>query len=62
MDLFVHRIPKGCFPEHLENMFLKHTNIKPIEISPIEFSSDTGKALAVFTTADYANLAFDSIS
>ena len=62
VDLFVHRIPKGCFPEHLENMFLKHTNIKPSEISPIEFNSDTGKTMAVFTTADHANLAFASIS
>lgn len=60
-ELFVHRIPKGCFPEHISNMFLTHTHIKPKEVPPIDFNSDTGKTTVSFPTPEHANLAFKMI-
>jgi hypothetical protein len=60
-DLFVHRIPKGCIPEHISNMFLAHTHIKPKEVPNIEFNSDTGKTIVSFVSADHANSAFKTL-
>jgi len=60
-ELFVHRIPKGCFPEHISNMFVTHTYIKPKEVPPIEFNSDTGKTTVTFISAEHANIAFKTI-
>jgi len=60
-ELFVHRIPKGCTPEHVQNMFLKHTSIQPSEVPKIEFNSETGKTTIVFTSTEHANLAFKTL-
>lgn len=60
-ELFVHRIPKGCFPEHISNMFLTHTHIKPKEVPPIDFNSDTGKTTVSFVSSEHANIAFKTI-
>jgi RNA exonuclease 1 len=60
-ELFVHRIPKGCFPEHISNMFLTHTHIKPKEVPQIEFNSDTGKTTVSFISSEHANIAFKTI-
>jgi len=59
-DLFVHRIPKGCQPEHIKNMFLSHTSIQPEEVTDIIYNSDTGKTTVSFLTSGHAKLAFDS--
>ena len=60
-ELFVHRIPKGMKPEHIENMFLSYTNIKPEEVDDIIFGSDTGKTTIRFPSAEHANLAFKTM-
>ena len=60
-ELFVHRIPKGCKAEHISNMFLAHTFIKPKEVPTIEFNSDTGKTTVVFASPDHANVAFKTL-
>jgi RNA exonuclease 1 len=60
-QLFVHRIPKQCKPEHLTNMFLKHTTIHPVEVDAIHFAGNTGKTHVSFKSPAHANLAFNSI-
>jgi RNA exonuclease 1 len=60
-QLFVHRIPKQCKPQHLTNMFLNHTGIQPTEVEDLEFSGDTGKAHVTFRSSRHAGLAFDTI-
>ena len=58
ISLFVHRIPKGCKPEHLKNMIVSYTSISPTEINDIIFGSDTGKTTVTFKSPEHASLAF----
>jgi len=60
-ELFVHRIPKGCYPEHISNMFLAHTHIKPQEVQTIDFNSDTGKTTVSFLTVEHAHTVFKTL-
>jgi len=60
-QLFVHRIPRGCTQEHIQNMLLAHTAIQVKEVPEIEFNSETGKTTVVFPSADHAKLAFRTI-
>ena len=60
-DLFVHRIPKGCKPEHIKNMFMAHTSIAPEEVPDLVFGSDTGKTTITFSSAEHASLAFNTL-
>ena len=60
-QLFVHRIPKQCRPQHLEKMFLKNTSIAPTEVDDIEFLSETGKTHVSFKSVRHASLAFDTL-
>ncbi len=60
-DLFVHRIPKGCKPEHIKNMFLAHTSILPEEVQDLEYKGDTGKTNVTFVSPEHANLAFKTL-
>ena len=60
-ELFVHRIPKGCYPEHISNMFLAHTHIKPKEVQTIDFNSDTGKTTVTFLTVEHAHTVFKTL-
>ena len=60
-ELFVHRIPKGVFQQHISKMFLAHTQIEPKEVPTIEFNSETGKTTVVFASGDHANLVFKSL-
>jgi len=60
-QLFVHRIPKLCKPEHLSNMFLKNTSIQPVEVEEIQFSGTTGKTHVIFKSSRHANLAFEAL-
>ena len=60
-QLFVHRIPKQCKPQHLTNMFLNHTGVQPTEVEDLEFSGDTGKAHVTFRSTRHAGLAFDTL-
>jgi len=60
-DLFVHRIPKGCQPEHIANMFLAYTTIKPEEVQDVEYKGDHGKVHVKFMSAAHASLAFSCL-
>lgn len=60
-ELFVHRIPKGCFPEHISKMFLAHTNVRPKDVPKIDFNSETGKTTVTFLSADHASVAFKTL-
>ena len=42
-------------------MIVKHTDIQPITVDPIEFSGNTGKTLVTFKTARHCRLAFDTL-
>ena len=60
-QLFVHRLPKNCKPEHVSEMFLAHTSIETVTIDDIEFNSGTGKTHVTFRSTRHANLAFDTL-
>jgi RNA exonuclease 1 len=60
-QLFVHRIPKQCKPQHITNMFLNHTGVQPTEVEDLEFSGDSGKAHVTFRSTRHAGLAFDTL-
>lgn len=60
-QLFVHRIPKICKPDHLTNMFLKQTDIQPSQVEEIQFSGNLGKTHINFKSARHANLVFDTL-
>jgi RNA exonuclease 1 len=60
-ELFIHRIPKGCKPEHIKNMFLAHTSIQPEDVPDIVFGVGTGKTTIAFKSPEHANLAFRSL-
>mmetsp|Transcript_8234 Transcript_8234/g.12399 ORF Transcript_8234/g.12399 Transcript_8234/m.12399 type:complete len:604 (-) Transcript_8234:43-1854(-) len=60
-DLFVHRIPKGCKPDHIKNMFLAYTSIIPEEVPDLEYKGDTGKVNVTFASRAHANLAFSTL-
>jgi len=60
--LLVHRIPKGCTENYIEEMFEKFTHVVPTLVDPIEFkNNDQGKSLVYFDSESYANLAFDTL-
>ena len=63
-ELFIHRIPKICKPEHLIQMFIAHTCIQPKEVKDIEFAGgvDTGKTTITFSSPDHAMIAFKTLS
>jgi RNA exonuclease 1 len=62
-QLFIHRIPaKTCSENHLEAMFLEHTNIRPEVVDKIEFNEKgQGRTHVHFTSGDHAKLAFDCL-
>jgi RNA exonuclease 1 len=60
-QLFIHRIPKHCKPEHLSLMFLKHASVEPSDVEPIEFANGLGKTHVVFRSSKHASLAFDTL-
>ena len=61
-ELFVHRIPRSFTKEHVENLFLMLTNIKPSNVPDIEYGNDTGKATVKFLSGDHSRLAFETLS
>lgn len=60
-QLFVHRIPKVCKTNDLTGMILKHTDVQPSNVDPIEFSGNTGKTLITFKSARHCRLAFETL-
>ena len=61
-SLLVHRIPRICKVNHLHQLFLSQTSIKPLDIPDIEYVADNGKVMISFQSAAHAKLAFDFIS
>ena len=60
-ELFVHRIPRSFTKEHVENLFVMLTNIKPSNVPDIEYGNDTGKATVKFLSGDHSRLAFETL-
>eukprot|EP00559_Dactyliosolen_fragilissimus_P005091 CAMPEP_0184856558 /NCGR_PEP_ID=MMETSP0580-20130426/1745_1 /TAXON_ID=1118495 /ORGANISM="Dactyliosolen fragilissimus" /LENGTH=638 /DNA_ID=CAMNT_0027351659 /DNA_START=32 /DNA_END=1948 /DNA_ORIENTATION=+ len=62
-QLFVHRVPRVCTPEHVHSMFLAQSHVAPYKVHDIEFGAGpTGKVYVDFITATHASLAFDAIA
>ena len=59
--LLIHRIPKIVNEDHIFNMLLHLTSIKPLSVEKIEFNGNTGKTHAIFTSAAHAHLAFQTL-
>lgn len=59
--LIVHRIPKNCTTNDIEQMFVSLSHVKPKEVSEITFKGNQGRTEVTFPSANHANLAFESI-
>jgi RNA exonuclease 1 len=59
--LLVHRLPTTTQPNHLVEMFLAYTAIKPKNVPDIMFSGSHGKCNVEFTTKEHAELAYNSL-
>jgi RNA exonuclease 1 len=60
--LLVHRLPATTQPNHLVEMFLAYTNIKPKNVPDILFSGSHGKCNVEFTTKEHAELAYNTLA
>jgi hypothetical protein len=59
--LLVHRIPVNTLPEHISEMFLKYTSIRPRSVGKITFLGVLGKCYVEFMTSRHAELAYDML-
>ena len=59
--LLVHRIPVNTHPEHISEMFLKYTSIRPKSVRKITFQGILGKCYVEFMTSRHAELAYDML-
>jgi hypothetical protein len=59
--LLVHRIPVNTLPEHISEMFLKYTSIRPNSVGKITFLGVLGKCYVDFLTSRHAELAYDML-
>lgn len=59
--LIVHRIPKSCTTNDIDQMFVTLSHVKPKEVSEITFKGKQGRTDITFPSAKHANLAFESI-
>ena len=60
--LLVHRLPTSTLPEHLSEMFLAYTSIKPNKVPDIVFSGSFGKCNVEFTSREHAELAYVTLN
>eukprot|EP00984_Skeletonema_dohrnii_P010949 scaffold4319_cov133-Skeletonema_dohrnii-CCMP3373.AAC.3 len=60
--LLVHRLPTSTQPNHLVEMFLAYTNVKPKNVPDIIFSGSHGKCNVEFTTKEHAELAYTTLA
>ncbi|KAL7437347.1 hypothetical protein ACHAXM_008038 [Skeletonema potamos] len=60
--LLVHRLPTTTQPNHLVEMFLAYTSIKPKNVPDIIFSGSHGKCNVEFTTKEHAELAYINLA
>lgn len=59
--LLVHRLPTSTQPNHISEMFIAYTNIKPKSVPEITFSGVHGKCNVEFTTKEHAELAYATL-
>ena len=56
--LLVHRLPPGTASNHISEMFLAYTQIKPKHVPEITFSGTHGKVNVEFSSEEHAELAY----
>mmetsp|Transcript_6875 Transcript_6875/g.12884 ORF Transcript_6875/g.12884 Transcript_6875/m.12884 type:complete len:503 (-) Transcript_6875:231-1739(-) len=59
--LLVHRLPNTTVAEHLTEMFLAYTHVKPKKVPEIQFNGTYGKCNIEFSTKEHAELAYTSL-
>mmetsp|Transcript_20719 Transcript_20719/g.43629 ORF Transcript_20719/g.43629 Transcript_20719/m.43629 type:complete len:609 (+) Transcript_20719:31-1857(+) len=59
--LLVHRLPKTTISEHISEMFLAYTYVKPKHVPDVIFSGTHGKCHVEFLTREHAELAYTSL-
>ncbi|KAL9180204.1 hypothetical protein ACHAXT_008174 [Thalassiosira profunda] len=60
-QLLVHRLPTATKPEHLSEMFVAYTQIKPKTVPEIVFSGQHGKCHVEFSSKEHAELAYRTL-
>ena len=60
--LLVHRLPTSTLSEHISEMFLAYTSIKPKKVPEIVFSGSFGKCNVEFTSRGHAELAYATLN
>jgi len=59
--LLVHRLPTTTLSQHITEMFIAYTYIKPKVVPDIIFSGTYGKCHVEFTSREHAELAYNSL-
>ena len=59
--LLVHRLPVNTLPEHLTEMFLAYSSIRPKSVPDIAYTGVHGKCHVEFTSAAHAELAYSTL-
>ena len=59
--LLVHRLPVNTLPEHLTEMFLAYSSIRPKTVPDIAYTGVHGKCHVEFTSAAHAELAYSTL-
>jgi RNA exonuclease 1 len=59
--LLVHRLPVNTLPEHLTEMFLAYSSIRPKTVPGIAYNGVHGKCHVEFTSAAHAELAYSTL-
>eukprot|EP00585_Thalassiosira_rotula_P012849 CAMPEP_0196130672 /NCGR_PEP_ID=MMETSP0910-20130528/964_1 /TAXON_ID=49265 /ORGANISM="Thalassiosira rotula, Strain GSO102" /LENGTH=589 /DNA_ID=CAMNT_0041390025 /DNA_START=69 /DNA_END=1838 /DNA_ORIENTATION=+ len=59
--LLVHRLPNTTVAEHLTEMFLAYTHVKPKKVPEIQFNGTYGKCNIEFSSKEHAELAYTSL-
>ena len=59
--LLVHRLPVNTLPDHISEMFLAYTSIRPKNIPDIAFAGQQGKCNVEFASSEHAELAYATL-
>ena len=59
--LLVHRLPIDTLPEHVSEMFLEYSSIRPKSVKKIAFVGLLGKCYVEFMTSRHAEMAYDAL-
>ena len=60
--LLVHRLPLDTLPEHILEMFLAHSSIRPKNVPDIDFTGVYGKCQVEFASSQHAELAYATLA